>query len=194
MSTEGEAMNALTKEQAISWCRQRSVAITGDNYLYFPESRRCIAIELPAKPYELVSLANSLLPYDTEVPFQGALLWIRQWGVWNELVERSGLRVMEVIRRMHGSTIPLEEAPGYLFESQELIDLQVCLIQPLLIGWDAFMIPESADYIVATSHDEVTCVMSRTPQTHGRLLAELQPWSPREDADWYFRGTEIPAT
>ncbi|HUY15518.1 MAG TPA: hypothetical protein VMX16_18090 [Terriglobia bacterium] len=187
-------MKALTKEQAQSWCKARSLTVTGDDYLYFPESRRCIAIELPTKPYELVALANALLPYSEASPFQGALLWIRQWGVWNELVERAGFRVMEIMRRLHGDARRPEEAPGYLFDAQELVDLQVCLIQPLLIGWDAFMVPESGDYIVATSHDETTCVLARTPQIHERMLAELQSWNPREDQEWYFKGTAIPAT
>jgi hypothetical protein len=187
-------MKALRKEEVRTWCQHRSVKVTKDDYLYFDShERRCIAIELPEKPYQLVALANALLPYTESVPFQGALLWIRQWGVWNEFVERAGFRVMEVMRRVHGDSRPLEEAPGNLFDEQELIDLQVCFIQPLLIGWDAFLVPESGDYIVATSHDEITCVIGRTPQIHERLLAELQPWNPREDQEWYFKGTGISA-
>jgi len=187
-------MKALKKEEVRSWCQQRSVSITDDDYLYFDaRERRCIAIELPEKPYQLVALANALLPYGESVPFQGALLWIRQWGVWNELVERVGFRVMEATRLIHGEKKPLEEAPGFLFNAQELTDLQVCLVQPLLVGWDAFLVPESGDYIVATSHDETTCVLSRTPQIHQRMLGELQPWNPREDREWYFKGIGIPA-
>lgn len=187
-------MKALRKEEVLTWCQHRSVKVTNDDYLYFDgHERRCIAIELPEKPYQLVALANDLLPYTQSVPFQGALLWIRQWGVWNELVERVGFKVMEVMRRVHGETKPLEEAPGLLFDSKELVDLQTCFIQPLLVGWDAFLVPESGDYIVATSHDETTCVLGRTQQTHERILAELQPWNPREDREWYFKGIGIPA-
>jgi hypothetical protein len=186
-------MLGLTREQAASWCRDRSVAVTDDRYLYFPESRSCIAIELPSKPYELVALANSLLPYTVEVPFGGALLWIREWGIWNELVERAGLRVMQLMRRAHDDCTTMEDAPGYIFSAQEIVDLQVCLVQPLLIGWDAFLVPTSGEYIVATSHDETTCILSRTPQIHARLLAELQPWSPREDEARYFKGIAVPS-
>jgi hypothetical protein len=186
-------MKALKKQEARTWCDHKSVRVSSGDYLYFDMGdRHCIAIDLPGKPYQLVALANALHPYSDSVPFQGALLWIRQWGVWNELVERSGIRVMESMRLVHGDTTPLEEAPGYLFDAQELIDLQVCLLQPLLIGWDAFLIPESGDYLVATSHDETTCVLARTKQTHERMLAELQPWNPREDHEWYFRGLAIP--
>lgn len=185
-------MKALTREQVKSWCQLRSVATTKDNYLYFSETRHCIAIELPEKPFQLVALANSLLPYSDALPFQGALLWIRQWGVWNEQIERAGFRVMEMMRRSYGDARSLEDAPGYLFDEQELVDSQVSLVQPLLIGWDAFLVPEAGDYLVATSHDETTYVLSRTAQVHQRILAELQPWNPREDQERYFKGTGIP--
>lgn len=186
-------MQALTKEEVFTWCRRRSVNVTDDGHLYFDaREHRSIAIDLPEKAYRLVALANALLPYGQSVPFDGALLWIRQWGVWDELVERAGLRVMEVMRQIHGVTPPLQESPGHLFAAQELTDLQVCFVQPLLIGWDAFLVPSSGDYIVATSHDETTCVLSRTPQVHQQLLRELRPWSPREDREWCFRGIGMP--
>jgi hypothetical protein len=184
-------MKALRKEEVRAWCQHRSVQVTSEDYLYFDQVRHCISVELPEKPYQLVALANAFLPYTETVPFHGALLWIRQWGVWNKLVEQSGLRVMEVMRLIHGDTRPLQEAPGYLFDSRELIDLEVCFVQPLLIGWDAFLVPVSGDYIVATSHDETTCVLSRTTQIHRRMLEELQPWNPREDRDSYFKGIGI---
>jgi hypothetical protein len=188
----GVNLNSLTKEQSIAWCEQRAISVSKDKHLYFPESRRCIAIELPEKPFQLVSLANSLLPYSETVAFRGALLWIRQWGVWSELVERAGYRVLEVMRRVHGDAKTPEEAPGYVFDSQELVDLQVCLIQPMLIGWDAFLVPDSGDYVVATSHDETTFVLTRAPEVHEKLLAELKIWNPQENGERYFKGTAIP--
>ncbi|HKW57375.1 MAG TPA: hypothetical protein VJN42_08450 [Candidatus Acidoferrum sp.] len=186
-------MKALSKGEVLDWCRTRFISVSENDYLYFPEARNSIAIELPEKPYQLVKLANVLLPYSESVPFQGALLWIRETDVWDKLVERVGFRVLELMRRFHGNAQSMEQAPGYLFDAQELVDLEVCLVQPLLIGWDAFMVPESGDYIVATSHDETTCVLTRTPQIHGKLLAELQIWNPREDTERYFKGTAIPA-
>lgn len=186
-------MKSLTREQARAWCEQKSLKVANNDYLYFEHERLCIAIELPEKPYTLVAIANALLPDRVPAQFEGALLWLRQWGIWSELVERAGFRVMEAMRGIHGDSRSPEEAPGYLFGAQELVDLQVCFIQPLLIGWDAFLVPESGDYFVATSHDETTCVLSRTREIHKKLLGELQPWNAREDEGWYFRGLDIAA-
>ena len=82
LAFEEGKMKSLKKEEVRSWCQHRSVKVTSDDYLYFDAHERlCIAIELPEKPYQLVALANALLPYTESVPFQGAVLWIRQWGV-----------------------------------------------------------------------------------------------------------------
>jgi hypothetical protein len=180
-------MKALTAEEARSWCEQRSVIADSEGHLSFSNVRRCISIDLPEKPYKLVALANFLLPYSTVDPFRGALLWIRQWGVWDEFVERAGFRVMELLRCTHGETRSLGEAPGYLFEENELVDLQVALIQPLLIGWDAFLVPESGEYIVATSHDETTRITARTSAIHDKVLTDLQSWNPRQGNEWPSR-------
>jgi hypothetical protein len=186
-------MKAFTRSQAFSWYMQRAVQVSDDGFLYFGENRSCITLELPKKPYELVALANSLLPYTESTPFNGALLWLRQWGVWSELVERAGFRVLEAVRNLHGERSSASDAPGYLFDREdELVDLQVSFIQPLLIGWDAFLVPNRGDYIVATSHDETISVLTRTPETHKRLLTELQAWGGSERSDQYFKGTAIP--
>lgn len=186
-------MKALTQQEVLLWCQHESITVSNDGHLYFPEERRCIAVELPEKPYQLVALANALLPYTDVAPFKGAVVWFKQWGVWSELVERVGLRVMELMRQVHHVSASLDQtAPACLFNEGELIDLQVSLVQPLLVGWDAFLIPRSAEYIVATSHDETTHVISRTAEIHRRLLAELQRWNPRDASDSYFRHLQIP--
>jgi len=186
-------MKSLTTEQVRLWCKARSIAVSDDDHLYFKENRRCLALDLPQKPYMLVALANELLPYTVDSPFQGALLWLREWGIWSDLVERAGFRVMEMLRGGSGDRSTPDENPGYLFEANELIDLEVGLLQPMLIGWDAFMVPETMDYIVATSHDETTVVLTRTREMHENLLGALKEWGVREDSDRYFRHKGIPA-
>jgi hypothetical protein len=174
-------MRLLTNAESASWCERRTVPVTIDQRRFFPESIRCITIELPEKPYQLVALANSLLPYTDDASPLGALIWIRLWGIWSKSVENAGLRVLEVMRSLHGDNRPLIEAPGYLFSADEEIDLLICFIQPLLIGWDAFLIPDTGNYIVETSHDETIRVFARTEQIHEQMVAQLKPWGPQEE-------------
>ena len=186
-------MQALTNEQARGWCERKAVSLSRDGYPYFDRHKPySIAVDLPEKPYELVALTNAVLPYSESTPFQGALLWIRRFGVWGEVAERFGMRVVEAVRCMHGQRVTMDDAPASAFEEGELVDLHVSFLQPLLIGWDSFMIPDAADYVVSTTHDGLTYVLSRTAQTHGRILAELEAWHPREDPHTYFEGLDIP--
>jgi len=88
---------------------------------------------------------------------------------------------MEVIRLLNRDDRTIREAPGYLFNESELTDLHLCLLQPLLIGWDVFLIPETPEYIVVTSHDETTRIFTRTPETFDSMLEELRSWNGRQE-------------
>ena len=55
----------------------------------------------------------------------------------------------------------------------------------MIFGWDAILFPEQNDYFVFNSHDEVISFVSRTKETHSRLMKEFKDWEP-EESDWYF--------
>ena len=40
-------------------------------------------------------------------------------------------------------------------------------------GWDAFLVPESGDYLAAPSHDEITCGLGRTAEIHKSFLFRI---------------------
>jgi hypothetical protein len=186
-------MKTLSNEQARLWCEQRGVSVTERGWLYFdPHDRRSITMGLPKEPHQLVYLTSLFVSRNESTPFKGALLWIREWGVWNRLVEIVGFRITETMRHAHGEAKSVREAPACVFDNPDLVDLQVCLLQPLLVGWDAFMVPENADYIVAVSHDSLVSVIGRTAEVHAKMLALLDGLGPRED-NWYFKGYRIPA-
>lgn len=190
----GQRMKLVTQDGCRTWCAHRNVQVSDRKRLYFDAIKRFgISIDLPAKPFELVALANELLPYRTNEHFAGALLWVTQTGVWSEQVERVGHRIFEAIRNAHDCCGSLIEFPGTIFDQSELVDLQVCSLQAPLIGWDAYLVPEQANYLVAFSHDETTTVVSRTPDIHDRLFKELGPWNPHEDSERYFRPSRTPS-
>jgi hypothetical protein len=186
-------MKALDVKQAKNWCEERGVKVTEKGWLYFEShDRRSITVGLPKEPHQLVYLTNLFIPYDESTPLEGALLWIRDWGIWNEMVERVGFRTIEVMRRLTNEARSITEVPAYIFDKSELVDLQVCLLQPLLVGWDAFLVPVSADYIVAVSHDSLVSVIGRTSEGYTKMLSRFGRWGALED-NWYFRGSWIPA-
>lgn len=179
-------MKALTSQEAKTWCEQRSIGVGKDGFLYYGEPKLGFTIELPEKASRLTALAAWLLPESEEAPFQGALLWVREWGIWAQHSEEAGMKTIEALRLTHGETRPLKAAPAMLFGPEELRDLHAFFIQPFVFGWDAFMIPVSGDYFVFNSHDEVICVIAKTEKKRTTLITELQDWKPQEEVSYYF--------
>ena len=76
------------------------------NGLFFahPEAN-CIDLEYPPKLERLPFLARLLatVGYDPK-DFEGALLWLTTWGVWNSTEEAAGYQIIEALNRGGGST------------------------------------------------------------------------------------------
>ena len=121
------------------------------------------------------------------VPFDGALLWIRERGVWGDHSENTGAMIVQQMRVARGEKESLEARPGHLFGSEELFEMHSFLVIPLLFGWDTFLIPERQDYFVFVSHDGFADVVSRTVKKADELRGRLRDWNPQEDEGWYSR-------
>jgi hypothetical protein len=131
------------------------------------------------EPHQLVSLARLVAHLGCEeVHFAGAYLWVTTWGVWNPLVEAIGFQTLEQFRRSYGEIRSLEAAPGHYFRHNEFTASVCCLLQPMIVGWDAYYIPwwtyGEIDYFVAVSHDSFVDIEVRTKEMYDRALEILQ--------------------
>ncbi|MEP7248000.1 MAG: hypothetical protein ABI885_30530 [Gammaproteobacteria bacterium] len=59
----------------------------------------------------MIALAHGLLLQDLANPdpqdFAGALVWFREWDIWNEASERAGARMLALVRRgLAGGDVP----------------------------------------------------------------------------------------
>lgn len=179
-------MNALTSQEARDWCKDRLISISADGFPSYDDTKVGFTIDLPEQPFRLTALAAWLLPESAEVPFQGALLWMKEWGIWAEHSEEAGMKIIEALRSVRGETRPLEDAPAMLFGPDELRDLHAFFIQPLLFGWDAFMVPATGEYFAFNSHDEFIWIETKTEETRKKLMNWLKSWNPREQASHYL--------
>jgi hypothetical protein len=140
---------------------------------------KTIRIALHTKePAQIAYLARLLahLGYE-EIDFKGALLWLTNWGVWDPGVEAIGFKTLERFRRSYGENRSLEFAPGHRFRDDEFMEAVCCLLTPMIVGWDAYYVPQWAygplDYFVFASHDSVLDIELRTPEMHAKALASL---------------------
>lgn len=182
-------MKLLTTEETRVWCEAHGLKVTADLYLHYEvENPHCFTIGLDDKPSRVIALADYLVPTtQEEVPFGGALLWIRERGVWGDFSENTGAMIVQQMRLAKGETQPLEERPGHLFGPEEAFEMHSYFVLPLLFGWDAFLIPPGKSYFFFVSHDGVVGVVSRTQETHEELYQRVHDWSPREDTAWYLK-------
>jgi hypothetical protein len=203
-SYDDDFMKTLTWEQAAEWANsvglgatvERSVQeyptedgkgekiSTINKSIYFPNENPALRLTLPLPqlPYQVVYLANALLPYSESYEFQPCLLWMTDWGIMGEVSERVAKSLVESFRSARGERNLLIETPAHLFGETEATDAQTLLTIAIVFGWDCYIIPKHGKYYALTSHDEFLEVISGADATHERFKAELEPWHAAERA------------
>ena len=134
-----------------------------------------------AEPHHLVTLARLLahLSYD-EGHFAGAAFWITQTGVWNSQEEVVALKITERMRQGYGENRALDVSPAHLFRSDEFVECVSFLLQPMLVGWDAYYVPRwscgSLDYFLFVSHDSFVRIETRTKDVKEKVNQVLHSY------------------
>jgi hypothetical protein len=181
-------MRFLTTEEAKLWCEAHDMKVTAEKYLYYEsEKPRCFTVGLEDKPCSLISLANHLVPMQEGDSFGGALLWIRERGIWNDHLENTAEMIVQQMCLARGERESLEKRPGHLFGYGELYEMHSFFVVPLLFGWDAFLIPEGKDYFLFVSHDEYVTVVCRKQEAYDEMYESIRGWKPQDDEGRYLQ-------
>jgi hypothetical protein len=174
-------MVAATEKEMRDFLAKHDGLRCDGKYLGFdhPEAKSVRLDLRVSEPHQLVYLARLVahLRYE-ETHFEGACLWITQWGVWNSQVEAVALNTAERLRLSFGENRSIESAPGLFFRHDEFVESVACLLQPMLVGWDAYYVPRWAwgtlDYFVAVSHDSFLEIQTRTTEVCEKSLELLK--------------------
>jgi len=179
-------MRSIGKLDFNAWCGDHGLEVCDREWPRYANGGRFnFTLKLPGEPYRAVALARSCFLVHDEDSFHGAMVWFRDWGIWDNVDEETFEQTLRRLRADLGERRSLRDVPGHIFSSDEYVDARVMWTQPVLIGWDAILVPEKRDYFVFNSHDEVISFVSRTSETHTRLVEEFKDWGPEED-NWYF--------
>ena len=91
---------------------------------------------------------------------------------------QSGLRRLSSFAGVTEKTAPAKPLLATILDTIELEEAVCCLLQPMIVGWDAYYIPHSLcsslDYFVAVSHDSFIDVHCRTREMHDKALKILE--------------------
>ncbi len=165
--TESETINSLTAHEELR--------CDGHRLRFADSDAESLTVNLRVKePHQLVYLARLIaaLGYE-EIHFRGAYLWITTWGVWNPQQEAIAFKTLEQFRRGFGENRPLQAAPGNYFRHDEFVESVCCLLQPMIIGWDAYYVPWWAygrlDYFAFVSHDSFVDIHVRAKEMHDKV-------------------------
>jgi len=150
----------------------------GELFFTHPEAS-CIELEYPPKLERLPFFAHlvATIGYEDQ-HFDGALLWMKQWGVWNLFDEGIGYRIIEKMNAGSGQPKSFELAPGHRFRADELPDAIGMLLQPMVFAWDCYYLPQwsygTGEFFLHVSHDSFVTVVTRTRPFYERVFQQLK--------------------
>ena len=180
-------MRVLSVEELKKWFRAFDNLKNPDDYvhadddgLYFtnPEAA-CIELEYPAKLAQLPFFSHCLATIGYEDQhFDGAVIWVQNWGVWNLFNEGIGYRIVEKMNGGAGQPSSFEASPGHQFRADELTDAIGMLLQPMIFAWDSYYLPTwsfgTGQLFLHISHDSFVTVVTRTKEFHDKVFQQLQ--------------------
>ncbi len=168
-------MKALTKDEIHSWVASQPNLMVEEEGLRFRSSGvQELHFHYPTGEGQLIHFSRLLASlHHEESTFAGGLLWITTWGVWSDWVEDIGRKTVSMLRGENNALAAVWETPGQLFSKDELLASVAFLLQPILVGWDAYYCPlfkdQATDFLVKISHDACVDVMPATLEARKRI-------------------------
>lgn len=174
-------MRVLNYQESKKWCEKAplSMRVGPDGHLSYGSSIVFgFSIKVPMEAGPAIALASSLLAFEANVDFYGGLLWLVDWDIGTPQIERSGLRMIEQMRRGYGICSSIDNTPGNLFRTDEIADLHAFISVLMLFGWDAYFVPRGTRYFVYFRSNGQICLVTDEKEVHSRLLKHLTYWKP----------------
>lgn len=90
-------MRAISRSEFDSWCKEHGLEpIDREWPIYANGTRLSFTVKLQESPYRVIAFARSCFRVDEEVPFDGAMIWFRDWDIWNREDEETFLIAQSV--------------------------------------------------------------------------------------------------
>jgi hypothetical protein len=173
-------MRVVTSEEMREFLARSGLRCAGRE-LHFdcPDAKSVRVDFLALDPHQLAYLARLVahLRYE-ELDFVGASLWLTNLRIGNDRVGAIGFKAIERMRQGHGENRSIETSPGHFFRHDEFVESVALLLQPMLVGWEAYYVPQWAwgtlDYFVFVNDDSYFRIETRTTEMHEKAIEILQ--------------------
>jgi hypothetical protein len=167
-------MKLVSNAEAEQWLLQHGHSVARRMEPPPDQNVREIRIGIPRVATEVLSMAYALLTVglvdDDEVNFRGSLVWLRQWEIWSESIDRIGHILLQGLYMQSGDDTHFETRPGFVFAADEFAKSHAALAVAMLFQWDAIVFPVHPDFHAHISHDGYMDVEPATSVAREALL------------------------
>lgn len=181
-------MKLLSGEEALAWARSAGLGASslwsagGSGPAGAGEWR--FRIQVPAEAIAIVALGYTIaitgVPEYDEGRFEGALLWLQQWEIWSESIDRTGYALMDGVRKLSGQVADEPDfASAQVFGPGEFYWACASLCVPMMFQWDARFVELRGRHAVIVSHEGFLDFITWAESTHEELLIRFQQWNPQ---------------
>ncbi len=188
-------MRVLTSEESRVWFEKVSLSMSDptEGHLRFStESKFGFRLSIPLETPSAVCLAGDLLRFEDETSFYGGFFWLTNWDIGTPLIERCGLKMIERMRSGFGATASIDNAPGHLFRTDEIVDLHAFITIPMIFQWDAYYVPNGSRYFAYIRSNSSLYIVTQDETLHNQLLLHLKGWNPSVELPKYLE--RVPQT
>jgi hypothetical protein len=183
-------MKTLSFSDLVHWCNESpsGVKIESTDHLHYAASKVFgFRIDIPSEAMRVVALVYSLLAVEEDTGYYGGVIWFTNWGMGTPQIEQCGLRILEQMRRGYGAVESVENTPGQLFRSDELVDTHAFMTLPLLWGWDAYFTPHGTRYFAYARQNGSLYLVTDDEQVFQKLRAACDAYHPVMELPTYLR-------
>lgn len=184
-------MRSLTYQESKEWCEKAPLSMKVGPQVQLSYGSPTVfgmSIKIPLDTGPAVALSASLLAYEANTDFYGGLLWVVNWDIGTPQIERCGLKLIEQMRRGYGANSSIENAPGNLFRTDEIVDLHAFLCLPMLFSWDAYFVPSGTRYFAYVRSNGFLHLATDEEETYSHLLNHLAYWKPSSEVPPWVGG------
>ena len=160
-------MQILTNDEAAAWCTGRGFKL--DASPYWRDKRISSGIRFLTETKQSVVEAFVRNVVNT-VEYDGAIVWFTDWPLYKE----DEMAVLERFRSSIGENRRLIDAPGHVFDLNEIHDCIGMFNLSVQYFWDAFLFVPQGNFIAYNSHDGLQYISSLTDTGQTELIAMLE--------------------
>ena len=182
-------MNSIAIDWVKDWAAQHQIRVTVERLLSLayedpaPNNRVTVLTEPERTPDDLVLLANRLVWVESDEA--GVLsdedrqyvFLVRESGIWTDMTEALASDAFGSIFRAHG--LPPDAEACLIPEGESRIAV-LLVLNTILFGWDAYLIPLSGRFLCHMSHDGYIDLRASDEAVLRDLLQRFEAWGAEE--------------